>query len=94
VPGVERLRPHPRDPVDRILEVTRHRRVVLGRGNDEAVAHFQPAVEFASPRREAVSDLDVMIVGWRVEVLHPCEVDPRTEALANRAGEGDQPAVE
>jgi hypothetical protein len=85
--GLERLRPDTGDPVDRVLQHSRHGSVVLRRGDDERVALLEALAQGEGAGRQPFGGLHVAVVQGHVEVAHGREVDGGT-------GVGDEPGHE
>src|SRR5689334_8529199 len=79
--AVEGLRSSARSPVDRVLEVPGHRRVVFGRRNDEGIRFLDAPAELARRSGKSLSLLDVAVVGWAFELAHVRAVDDRALLL-------------
>ena len=94
MPLVEGLWVEARDPVDGVLEHTRHRGVVLGRADEERIGRFQPPSQLVGAGREALLALNVGIVGGAVELRHRAEVDRSPVALDRAGGQLGKPRVQ
>src|SRR6478609_4724095 len=92
--AVEGLGSRARGPVDRVLEVPGHRRVVFGRRDDERVRLLDAPAELARWGGESLSLLDIAVVGRALEVAHVRPVDDRALLLCDVGGERGEAVVE
>src|SRR5439155_14670029 len=91
---VEGLGSVARHPVDAVLQNTGQRRIVLGRGDHEAVSRLQPPAKVLGTRRQPPRGLHIAVVGRRVELRHGGEVGGVAFRLNGRGGQGRQTCVQ
>ena len=94
VPLVERLRPEPADPVDRVLQHARHRRVVFGRDDQERVCLLEAPPKLLGACWEADGVLLVRVVRHNVELAHRGELGYVAARLDRFSGQPRQLRVQ